>query len=160
MDRTEEPMHVPERLPKPPEKGGAGRTVLIVVIVLLILAAIGAAIWAMAKVEGLSGLIRDIAIITAALVTIVIGAFLAILVFQLQSLISLLRHEVRPILDSTKQTVSTVRGTTTFVSDNVVSPMINVMSVVAGIGQTARTLVRGPGHSSNGRGRRRSTNRS
>jgi len=153
MDRTEELTHVPEPLAKPPKKN-VGRTILIVVVLLLVLAAIGAALWAMAAIPGVASTVRDIAIIIVALVTIVIGLFLAILIFQLQSLISLLRNEVRPILDSTQQAVSTVRGTTSFVSDNVVSPMINVMSLVAGIGGTARALVRGP------KGRHKSRRRS
>jgi hypothetical protein len=75
-----------------------------------------------------------------ALVTIVIGLFLVILVFQLQSLIVLLRDEVKPILDSANQTASTVRGTTTFVSDSVVKPMIGAASFAAGVGRTVRIL--------------------
>jgi acyl-CoA synthetase (AMP-forming)/AMP-acid ligase II len=76
---------------------------------------------------------RDFSIIILALVTIVIGAFLAVLMWQLQSLTVLLRDEIKPILESANETASTVRGTTTFVSDAVVTPMINAASYVTAV---------------------------
>jgi hypothetical protein len=66
--------------------------------------------------------------------------FLAILLFQLQSLISLLRDEVQPILESMNETAGTVRGTTTFVSDAVVTPMIKVASYASAAKSAAQTL--------------------
>jgi hypothetical protein len=77
------------------------------------------------------------------LVTIIIGLFLVVLIFQLQSLIALLRDEIKPILDSANETASTVRGTTTFVSDSVVKPMIEAASMAAGVGQAIRLLAGG-----------------
>jgi len=118
---------------------------LIILIVVVIVAAVGAAIWGMATNESFTAVLRDIAIIILALVTGLIGVFLAILIFQVQSLIALLRNEVKPILDSANQTVSTVRGTSTFVSDTVVSPLIQVLSFAWGVRQTTKVLFRGPG---------------
>jgi hypothetical protein len=74
--------------------------------------------------------------------------FLIVLIFQLQSLIALLRDEIKPVLDSANETASTIRGTTTFVSDAVVTPMIQVASLSAGVFQTLRTLAR-PGRKRN-----------
>ena len=76
--------------------------------------------------------------------TILPPALLAILLFQLQSLIVLLRDEVQPILQSINETTGTVRGTTTFVSDAVVNPVIEVAGYVAGVRTTISTLFRGP----------------
>lgn len=86
---------------------------------------------------------RDFSIIILALVTIVIGAFLAILMFQLQSLTVLLRDEIKPILESANETASTVRGTTTFVSDAVVTPMISAASYVTAVRETVRAFTAG-----------------
>ncbi len=117
-----------------------GRTIGIIVMVLVVLAAIGAAGYGLVMNPGFTAVLRDIFIIVLALVTIVIGLFLAILIFQLQSLISLLRDEIKPILESANQTVSTVRGTTTFVSDAVVTPMINAASYASAVRQTLKVL--------------------
>jgi hypothetical protein len=86
---------------------------------------------------------RDFSIIILALVTIVIGAFLAVLMWQLQSLTVLLRDEIKPILESANETASTVRGTTTFVSDAVVTPMISAASYVTAVRETVRALTVG-----------------
>lgn len=114
----------------------------IVLIVIVVLAIIAALIFGMVTHPLLTSIIRDISIIVLALITIVMFLFISILIFQLQSLIVLLRDDIKPILDSTNETVSTVRGTTTFVSDAVVTPMIGVASFAAGVGQTFRTLTR------------------
>ena len=87
------------------------------------------------------GTARDIAIIILALESIVIGALLAILVFQVIRLIRMLRHEVMPILDSTQETVSTVRGTADFVSDHVVQPVVKVASYTAGLRQAVGMVI-------------------
>ena len=67
---------------------------------------------------------------------------LAILVFTivlglgaralLSAVRSTLKDDVSPLLDSAHQTVRTVRGTTVFVSETAVSPIIRVYSVAAG----------------------------
>jgi hypothetical protein len=79
------------------------------------------------------GRIRDIFIIFMALESLLIGLALVILMIQLSRLINLLRNEVRPILDSTNETVNTLRGTTSFLSDNLVQPIIKLNEYLAGI---------------------------
>lgn len=87
------------------------------------------------------GTARDIAIIVLALESIVIGVLLAVLVIQVIRLVKLLREEVLPILNSTQETVSTVRGTASFVSDHVVQPVVKVSSYAAGARQAVSTLL-------------------
>jgi NADH:ubiquinone oxidoreductase subunit K len=82
---------------------------------------------------GPTAVIRDIFIIALAFTSLIIGLLLLVLVFQLQSLIALLRNEIKPMLTNANQTVNTVRGTAVFVSDNLVKPTINVASFVAGV---------------------------
>jgi amino acid transporter len=128
----------------PPAGGGLStrQTVGIVLIAFVLLVIISLALYGMVTHPILTSILRDISIISLALVTVIIGLFLIVLIFQLQSLIVLLRDEIKPILDSANETANTVRGTTTFVSDAVVTPMIQVVSLAAGVGQTFRTLRR------------------
>jgi hypothetical protein len=85
-------------------------------------------------------IVRDIAIIVLAIESIVIGILLAVLVVQVIRLIHMLRQEVLPILSSTQETVSTVRGTATFVSDHLVQPVVKLASYTAGARQAVSTL--------------------
>jgi hypothetical protein len=80
--------------------------------------------------------VRDIAIIVLALESIVIGVVLALLLWQVRSLTRLLQEEIKPILDSARQTVGTVKGTTNLVSETIVSPAIKVGSLFAGVRRT------------------------
>jgi hypothetical protein len=134
----------PVDVPKPGTPSGermdTRRIIGIVLIAVVVLAAIVALIFGMVTHPILTAVLRDIAIIALALVTLVIGLFLVVLIFQMQSLIALLRDEIKPILESANETANTVRGTTTFMSDAVVAPMINVVSLAAGVGQTLKTL--------------------
>ena len=123
------------------EKGRqTGRTVGIVLGVVLALAIIGACLYGLISNPPFTAVLRDVFIIVLALVTVIIGLFLIILIFQLQSLMTLLRDEIKPILESANQTASTVRGTTTFVSDAVVTPVIQAASLAAGVRQTLKAL--------------------
>jgi hypothetical protein len=135
----------PIDIPDTPSKTGKnrGRTIGIVAAVVVILALIGASVYGLVTHPVATSILRDISIIVLSLVTIVIGLFLAVLIFQLQSLIALLRDEIKPILESTNETVSTVRGTTTFVSDALVQPMITAASYASAIRQTITTLTGG-----------------
>ncbi|MEZ4675354.1 MAG: hypothetical protein R2932_14050 [Caldilineaceae bacterium] len=84
--------------------------------------------------------IRDIAIIIIAIQSIVIGVLLAVLVWQVWRLVKMLQTEVQPIIKDAQETVSTVRGTTTFVSDSVVNPVVKTTSTLVGIRRTVSSL--------------------
>jgi ABC-type methionine transport system permease subunit len=77
--------------------------------------------------------IRDIFIIFMALESFVIGLALIILIVQLATLINLIQNEIRPILNSTNETVNTLRGTAAFLSNNLAEPVIKINSYVAGL---------------------------
>jgi len=76
--------------------------------------------------------IRDVFIIFMALESMLIGLVMIILVVQLARLTNLLQNEIKPILDTTNETVSTLRGTTRFLSDNLVEPVIKLNEYLAG----------------------------
>lgn len=86
--------------------------------------------------------VRDLAIILLAVESIVIGVMLIILIWEVRNLAKLLREEIKPILDSADETVRTMRGTTTFVSDTFVNPIVRASSFVSGVGQAVRILTR------------------
>jgi hypothetical protein len=86
------------------------------------------------------GLLRDAAIIFVAFETLIIGLLLIILMLQVQSLIVLLRDEIKPMLEAANETLATVRGTTQFVSHNVVSPMMKWSGYLAGLQRIVREI--------------------
>lgn len=86
--------------------------------------------------------VRDLAIILLAVESLVIGIVLIILVLEIFSLIRMLQNEIKPILSSADETARTVRGTTTFVSENLITPVVRVSSFAAGVSQVLRILAR------------------
>ena len=125
-----------------------GRNIAIGVGVLVVLALIVLATYGMVTNPGVTEVIRDISIIVLALVSIIIGVFMIILTFQVWQLTRLVQDEIKPILESTQRTVSTVRGTTTFMSDKITKPAIEAASIAAGISASVRQgvgLLRGNG---------------
>jgi amino acid permease len=80
-----------------------------------------------------AALVRDIFIIFMALVFLLLSASLVILIIQLATLINLLQNEIKPILESTHETVNTLKGTTTFLSNNLVEPVIKLNESLAGL---------------------------
>ncbi len=89
--------------------------------------------------------VRDLAIVLLAVESLIIGVLLIVLIFEVVSLTRLLRDELKPILNSADETVRTVRGTTTFVSDTFVTPVVRVSSFAAGVAQALRILARRKG---------------
>jgi hypothetical protein len=77
--------------------------------------------------------IRDVFIIVMAFESLFVGLVLTILMIQLARLINLLQNEVQPILDSTNETISNLRGTTEFISANVAEPIIKLNEYMAGL---------------------------
>ncbi len=98
--------------------------------VVLVLIALGAV--ALVNNPELAATLRDIFIIALALESVVIGLVLLLLVIQVTRLINLLQNEIKPILESTSETVNTVRGTATFVSEKVVTPVVTLSSYATG----------------------------
>jgi hypothetical protein len=84
---------------------------------------------------------RDLAIVLLALEALVVTLLLGFVAVLLWRLIRVLEREIRPVLSSLKQTANTVRGTTEFVSDSFVSPLIRVSSLFSGAGGALRALI-------------------
>jgi hypothetical protein len=97
----------------------------------------------------LAGL-RDLSIVIVALEVIVINIMLVALIVQITRLIRLLREEVLPILYSTQETVSTVRGTAEFVGDRVVQPVVRISSFSAGLRGAVTSVFRNSSRNESG----------
>jgi hypothetical protein len=88
-----------------------------------------------------TAILRDLAIIFLALESIVILAMMGILIWQIWRLTKMLQTEVKPIVRDAQDTINTVRGTTTFMGDNLVNPVVRANSKVAGFRRTAQVLM-------------------
>ena len=118
--------------------------ILVVVIVLLVVMC-----YLLFNAPEATAIIRDISVIILALESIVVLLLLGVVIGMLWWLIHTLEKKITPILDTTSETVSnvsetvnTVRGTATFVSDTVVSPIIKVVSYASGVKRAIRTLTK------------------
>lgn len=92
--------------------------------------------------SGIVATVRDVAIIFLALESIIIGIILLVLIWEVRNLAKMLRDDVKPILQSVDETTRTVRGTTTFVSNNFVTPLVRVSSFTSGIVEAIRIVAR------------------
>jgi hypothetical protein len=87
-----------------------------------------------------AAVIRDLSIIMVALESFVIMAMLGILIWQVYKLVKVLQTEIRPIMQDTQETLATLRGTTNFMAENVVNPVVETSSKVAGYRRTLQVL--------------------
>nr|MBI2904743.1 hypothetical protein [Chloroflexota bacterium] len=107
--------------------------ILGVIVLLLVIAGVVAAVYFLVQNPTAASVWRDIFIIFMAVESLFIGLTLVVLMVQLARLTNLLQHEIKPILESTNETVNTVRGTAIFVSENLVDPVMKLNSYVAAL---------------------------
>ena len=86
--------------------------------------------------------LRDLAIIILALESIIIGALLVLLLWQLRSLTILLQEQIKPMLDSMQKTIGTVKGTTSLVSETIVMPAVKISGFATGVRKAMQVLFR------------------
>jgi hypothetical protein len=123
-----------EKIDAQPELTPEKKPVLAIVIGALILVGLIVGLFFLARAEGqVVSQVRDIFIILMALMMVVIGVALVVLIIQLANLTNLLQHEIKPILNSTTDTVNTLKGTVRFLSDNVSEPVIKLNESLASI---------------------------
>ena len=88
--------------------------------------------------------VRDIFIIALGLMSCLSGVVLILLLIAVTRLVNMLEFELKPILMKTNETLGTIRGTTVFMSQNVVRPMTAASSYMAGIRRGVNTLFGNP----------------
>jgi hypothetical protein len=87
--------------------------------------------------------VRDIVIILLAIESLVIGGVTLFLLYQMIMLVTLLREELIPLIQSAQDTVNSARGTTVYVSRKIVVPTAKAATTVARLQAMARVLFRG-----------------
>ncbi len=117
-----------------------GVIVAVILAVMLVLGIVWLASTQGATMEGL----RDMMIIVLALESCVFGIVLMLLLLMIIRLVNMLEFEIKPILEKTNETLGTVQGTTTFVSDHVVNPVAKASGYVAGFRSGVKTLFGDP----------------
>ena len=113
--------------------------ILIVVGVIFTLLLLGATIYLLGHPAN-AAVVRDVMIIYMGFFMLLNGIVLIILMVQLARLINLLNNEVRPILDSTNEAISNLRGTTQFLSDNLTEPVIKLNQYMAAMTELFKSL--------------------
>jgi hypothetical protein len=132
---------------QPPAEDRRMRTYVAIGLAVLavILVASGFAVAAMLRSPDQTETIRDIVIVFMAAEALVIGLALVLLIVQIARLTALLQNEIRPILMSTQETLDTVRGTTAFLGNNLVDPVIKANSALAAVRRALDLLRPGRG---------------
>jgi hypothetical protein len=116
------------------DSAGKGKLIGIIVAIVILLALIIFSLVSLFRADpGTTSKVRDIFIIIMALESLLLGVALIILIVQIAVLINVLKNEIRPILDTTNETIHHLRGTTTFLSNNLVEPVIKMNEYSAGL---------------------------
>ena len=131
--RSQPALPTSQDVDKETERRNRQLTITITIAAVVFVALIVLAVYGLTRDANVTQNIRDIFIIFMALESLVIGAALVILIVQISSLINLLNNEIKPILDATNETIATLRGTTQFLSENLVDPVVKLNSYLAGL---------------------------
>ncbi len=107
--------------------------ILVGLVAVVIVAGLAVGLYFLSQNEAATRTVRDIFIIILALEFMVLGIALVVLLVQLSRLILLLQMEIRPMLESASEAINTVRGTTDFLSENLIQPVIQLNSSLAGM---------------------------
>ncbi len=84
--------------------------------------------------------IREILTTILLMLSIIIVAALALFILQIIRLISTIRHETKPILDTTRETLVEVKGSVEFVGKHVSEPIIRLTAWSSGLWLLIRDL--------------------
>jgi fucose permease len=123
-----------------PARNSRGLTVGIILLGLLLLGGLVAATIFLLQPGAPTEAIRDLFIIFVAFEFLIIGVALVLLLVQLARLVNLLQNEIGPILDSASEAAQTMRGTSRFLSDRLVAPVVKISAGVAGFRRALELL--------------------
>ncbi len=119
-------------------------TLGVILAVALLVGAVWGIIWLASNKAGTIEAVRDVLLIALALESCLFGIVLLLMLLMIVRLVNMLEFEIKPILEKTNETVGTIRGTTTFVSKNVIKPVTDARVHVAGVRQAIKALFGNP----------------
>lgn len=136
----------PDVVPAGDQKTIPNRYIIVGIILTLLFSAllIWLIVWAATNHAPELEALRDIFIIALALESCFFGLIMVIMLVMMIRLVNMLEFEIKPILEKTNETVGMVRGTTTFVSQNVVRPVTKATSYIAGLRRGLQVLLGDP----------------
>lgn len=136
----------PDVVPAGDQKAIPNRYIIVGIILTLLFSAllIWLIVWAATNHAPELEALRDIFIIALALESCFFGLIMVIMLVMMIRLVNMLEFEIKPILEKTNETVGMVRGTTTFVSQNVVRPVTKATSYIAGLRRGLQVLLGDP----------------
>lgn len=116
----------------------------VVVIVVFTLVLILGVLWLAGNYPAQIEAVRDVFVIALALESCLFGVVLMLMLIMLIRLVNTLEFEIKPILEQTNETMGTIRGTSNFVSKNVVQPVARAGGYVAGFRRGVKVLFGNP----------------
>lgn len=119
-----------------------GAAIGILLILGLLAAAVAAALTAADTWAPIIRIFRDVMLLLLLLESVLLIAALAILLLQVAGFFVMLRAEIKPILESVRETARLGKATATFMNDNAVDPLIQLKSFLAGLLAFLRELLR------------------
>jgi hypothetical protein len=117
-----------------------GRLFLFGAILIVLLLAVGIGLFLLSRNAALTSTARDIFLILLALEFMVVGVAVIVLAVQIARLTLLLEMEIRPMLENANDTLDTLRGTTLFLSESLVEPVVKLQSSLAAIQRVLEVL--------------------
>lgn len=114
-------------------KNKTRKTLLIICIVLFVGLIIAGIVFLAILPYETTARIRDIFLVLLALEMLFVGIAMVILIIQMASLTSMLQNEIKPMINSTTDTVNTLRGTVRFLSNNFTEPVIRMNQTLASL---------------------------
>ena len=127
------PLDPPEMGDDINDNGSAGKKIGFILLGIVLLGLIIAGFVLLLQPGTDTARVRDIFIIFMALEFLLIGLVMIVLIIQIARLTLLLQNEIKPILESTSETANTLRGTTIFLSDHLVEPVMKLNQYLAGM---------------------------
>ena len=118
----------------------AKRTLLVIAVVLVLILT-GLSVLFIRLSPDTADMIRDIAVVFYVVESLVVIVCLAVLISQLIRFVNTLQGDIVPILKTTNETANHIKGTVTFLGNNLVEPTIKASSTAAGVRSAAGTVV-------------------
>ncbi|MDM8526940.1 hypothetical protein QUF58_01905 [Anaerolineales bacterium HSG24] len=134
----------PELTTKPQDK-----TAIIVAVIVAILALIGfvGLTYLLYSYPVVTQILRDIviiylgfAVVLIMVILVVLTAVLLYLALKVNDLVQLLNREIKPILVNMQSTIAELRGTTSFISNKAVQPVIETVSIMTATRKVLKSI--------------------
>jgi hypothetical protein len=136
----------PELSPKPVDKRPFIYGALAILVIIIIFGGIGTGLFLYpehtATLRDISIIFMSLGVFVIILLLIALIVIIAYLVIKINDLVQLLDREIKPMLANIQNATGTVRGTTTFLSDHAVQPVITTVSSIAAVKAIFRSLFR------------------